>query len=121
MHANGQPCFVCGAPLPPEVARALDELRAPGPWPNLPGLALAVATVLEQPSGAEDRDAELFGRAVIMWCGAPPQALVAAMRHMVESDELFGQEWSPAFGHAVYVESLVRAADIAMDAAAKLC
>ncbi len=39
---------------------------------------------------------------------------------VVVSDELFGKEWNPAFGHAVYVGSLVRGADITMDTAAKL-
>ncbi len=38
---------------------------------------------------------------------------------VVVSDELFGHAWNPAFGHAVYLESLVRAADVIMDAATK--
>lgn len=42
------------------------------------------------------------------------------MSMLVMSNELFGQEWDPAFGLEVYVESLFGAADIAMDAALKL-
>lgn len=33
------------------------------------------------------------------------------------SDELFGHEWNVGFGHDVYLDSLTRAADAAMDAA----
>lgn len=36
------------------------------------------------------------------------------------SDELFGHEWNVGFGHAAYLGSLVRAADAAMDVAARL-
>ena len=36
------------------------------------------------------------------------------------SDELFGHEWKAAFGHPTYVEALLRAADVALDAAASL-
>jgi nucleoside phosphorylase len=42
-------------------------------------------------------------------------ALVVAV-----SDELFGDDWNPGFGHAVYLDSLLRAADAAMDVAARL-
>ncbi len=45
---------------------------------------------------------------------------VRACLMVVVSDELFGSEWNPAFGQSIYVESLVRAADVTMDAAAKL-
>lgn len=36
------------------------------------------------------------------------------------SDELFGHEWNEGFGHDAYLDSLVRAADAAMDAAQRL-
>jgi purine-nucleoside phosphorylase len=36
------------------------------------------------------------------------------------SDELFGHEWKVGFGHDTYLDSLVRAADAAMDAAQPL-
>jgi purine-nucleoside phosphorylase len=36
------------------------------------------------------------------------------------SDELFGHEWKVGFGHDTYLDSLVCAADAAMDAAQSL-
>ena len=36
------------------------------------------------------------------------------------SDELFGQEWQIGFGDEPYLDSLERAADAAMDTAARL-
>lgn len=36
------------------------------------------------------------------------------------SDELFGQRWHAGFSHATYLETLLQAADVTMDAAAQL-
>jgi uridine phosphorylase len=36
------------------------------------------------------------------------------------SDELFGQRWHAGFSHATYLDALLRAADVTMDAAAQL-
>ena len=39
----------------------------------------------------------------------------AALIVAAVSDELFGHEWNVGFGHDVYLDSLVCAADAAMD------
>jgi hypothetical protein len=46
--------------------------------------------------------------------------VTGAEREDAVCDELFGLEWNVGFGHDAYLDSLVRAADAAMDTARSL-
>ncbi len=80
----------CPAELSPEVAAALELLRAtdtlPPGVPDLTGLAVRVVQTLEGPQGegpqGTDGDEGLFARAFQAWAGVSPTAFVAAVRYL---------------------------------------
>lgn len=71
-------CQGCDMPLPPAVNDAIGELYYGGDLKTLRGHLRDL--VIDPMPGADDR--QLFNEALKRWCGASPEEIVAAVRHI---------------------------------------
>lgn len=108
----------------PELTRGLEECATARGATPLRGRSWTIDAPYRETVGAIRRHREA-GVAVVEMEAAAIFAVarvrgVRAGLIVAVSDELFDHEWNVGFAHTAYLDALVRAADAAMDAVAKL-